>query len=153
LTFWEKYQGFLADKKLLNSNPTITSGNSIFHQKESLVHNTSIYELNVVNASTIEVIVETTGTKRGEDYYNFDNFPNDGATPFEEIPENIDITKPPQPRYYGGDKHPPKGWYAFDVKENRWELLDLKPFGYVEGVKNGDWKVKRKMVKILIIGG
>jgi hypothetical protein len=143
LTFWGKYTGFLADKKLENSNPTITSGNSILSEP-ILSYNTEIYELNVVNKSTIEVIVETTGTKRGEDYYNFDNFPNDGATPFEEIPENIDITKPPQPRYYGGDKHPPKGWYAFDVKENRWELLDLEPFGYVEGVKNGDWKVKRE---------
>jgi hypothetical protein len=149
LNFYQKYQNFLADKKLSTSNPTITSGNSILSGPFFPIINISIppigeYKLNVVNASTIEVIVETTGTKRGEDYYNFDNFPNDGATPFEEIPENIDITKPPQPRYYGGDKHPPKGWYAFDVKENRWELLDLGSFGYVEGVKNGDWKVKRE---------
>jgi hypothetical protein len=32
----------------------------------------------------------------------------------------------------------------WDVQEKRWELLDLKPFGYVEGIKNGDWKVKRE---------
>jgi hypothetical protein len=152
LTFWGKYTGFLADKKLSNSNPTITSGNSIL-SGPILSYNTEIYELNVVNKSTIEVIVETTGTKRGEDYYNFDNFPNDGATPFEEVPENIDITKAPQIREYDGDKHPPKGWYAWDVQEKRWELLDLKPFGYIEGVKNGDWKVKRKVVKILIMSG
>jgi hypothetical protein len=23
-------------------------------------------------------------------------------------------------------------------------ILDLKPFGYIEGVKDGDWKVKRE---------
>jgi hypothetical protein len=139
LDFHRKYQNFLADKKLSNSNPTITSGNSILSGSRFI---TSLYELNVINASTIEVIVETTGTKRGEDYYNFDNFPNEGAIPFEEIPENIDITKAPQIREYDGDKYS-KGFYAWDVQEKRWELLDLKPFGYIEGIKNGDWKVKK----------
>jgi len=145
LTFWGKYTGFLADKKLSNSNPTITSGNSIL-SGPILDYNTEIYELNVINASTIEVIVETTGTKRGEDYYNFDNFPNEGAIPFEEVPENIDITKAPQIREYDGDEYP-KGFYAWDVQEKRWELLDLKPFGYIEGIKNGDWKVLRNRGK------
>jgi hypothetical protein len=140
LDFHRKYQNFLADKKLSNSYPTITSGNSILSGSRFI---TSLYELNVINASTIEVIVETTGTKRGEDYYNFANFPNEGAIPFEEIPENIDTTKAPQIREYDGDKYS-KGFYAWDVQEKRWELLDLKPFGYIEGIKNGDWKVKRE---------
>lgn len=149
LNFYQKYEDFLQDKKLSLSNTTITSGNSILSGPFFPIINISTppigeYELNVVNASTIEVIVETAGTKRGADYYNFDNFPNEGAIPFEEIPKNINTDNPPQPKYYGGDKHPPKGWYAFDVKENRWELLDLGPFGYVGGVKNGDWKVKRE---------
>ena len=148
LSFWEKYQGFLADKKLSNTLPTVTSGNSILSGLTwSTYPSIGEYKLNVVNASTIEIKVETAGTKRGEDYYNFDNFPNNGATPFEEIPKNINTDNPPQPKYYGGDKHPPKGWYAFDVKENRWELLDLNPFGYIEGVKDGDWKVLRNSGK------
>ena len=147
--FYQKYEDFLQDKKLSLSNINVTSGNSIlsgpfFPIIDFNTPSIGEYRLNVINASTIEVIVETTGTKRGEDYYNFDNFPNEGATPFEEIPENIDTNKPPQPRYYDGDEYPPKGWYAFDVKENRWELLSLEPFGYIEGVKNGDWKVKRE---------
>lgn len=147
--FYQKYEDFLQDKKLSLSNINVTSGNSILSGPFFPIIDLNTppigeYRLNVINASTIKVIVETTGTKRGEDYYNFDNFPNDGAIPFEEIPENIDTNKPPQPRYYDGDEYPPKGWYAFDVKENRWELLSLGTFGYIEGVKDGDWKVKRE---------
>lgn len=161
LNFKEKYEDFLIDKKISTLNIEVISGNSILlFPGEGNVEGAKgnftggvftrttptrgQYRLNVINASTIKVIIETTGTKRGEDYYNFDNFPNDGAIPFEEIPENIDTNKPPQPKYYDGDEYPPKGWYAFDVKENRWELLSLEPFGYVEGVKDGDWKVKRE---------
>jgi hypothetical protein len=149
LLFLSKYQNFLADKKLSTSNPTITSGNSILsgpiptsggYQIEFI---TSLYELNVINKSTIEVIVETAGTKRGEDHYNFANFGIEGATPFEELPKNIDTTKAPQIREYDGDEYE-KGFYVWDNFEKRWELLDLKPFGYIEGVKDGDWKVYRK---------
>ena len=152
--FKTHYEDFLNEKKINILDPSITSGNSIL---SSLIKNSTsldqdldqqifrkpYYTLNVINASTIEVIVETTGTKRGEDYYNFDNFPNEGAKPFEEIPKNIDITRAPQIKEYDGDEYT-KGFYAWDVKENRWELLNLKPFGYIEGVKEGDWKVKRE---------
>jgi hypothetical protein len=144
LTFHQKYQNFLADKKLSSSNPTITSGNSILSPNAEIPpEGDPYYTLNVVNASTIDIIVETTGTKRGEDYYNFANFPNEGAIPFEEVPENIDTNNPPQIREYDGDEYT-KGFYVWDVQEKRWELLDLKPFGYIEGVKDGDWKVKRE---------
>jgi len=152
--FKAHYEDFLNAKKINILDPSIISGNSIL---SSLIKNSTsldqdldqqifrkpYYTLNVVNASTIEVIVETTGNKRGADYYNFDNFPNDGAVPFEEIPENIDITKAPQIKEYDGDEHT-KGFYAWDDFEKRWDILDLKPFGYIEGVKEGDWKVKRE---------
>ena len=140
LTFWGKYTGFLADKKLSNSNPTITSGNSILSGPIP-AYNTEIYELNVVNKSTIEVIVETAGAKRGEDYYNFANFPNI-SMPFEEVPKNIDITKAPQIREYDGDEFI-KGFYVWDGQEKRFEILDLKPFDVV-GIKDGAWKVQRE---------
>ncbi len=143
LTFHQKYQNFLADKKLSSSNPTITSGNSILSPNAEIPpEGDPYYTLNVVNASSIEIIVETAGAKRGEDYYNFDNFPNEGAIPFEEVPENIDTTKAPQIREYDGDEYT-KGFYVWDDFEKRWELLDLKPLGYIEGVKDGDWKVLR----------
>jgi len=166
--FKTHYEDFLNAKKINVLDPSITSGNSILLNlsKKSIsdqitggggfgvggggfvqsIQSSSetYYILNVINASTIEVIVETTGTKRGEDYYNFDNFPNNSVVPFLYTPENIDTNKPPQPKYYDGNEFPPKGWYAFDIKEDRWELLNLEPFGYVEGVKDGDWKVKRE---------
>ena len=150
--FKTHYEDFLNEKQIKISDTSITSGNSIL---SSLIKNSTsldqepqetrkpYYTLKVVNNSTINIIVETTGTKRGEDYYNFDNFPNEGAKPFEEIPKNIDITRAPQIKEYDGDEYT-KGFYAWDVKEKRWEILDLKPFGYVEGVKDGDWKVKRE---------
>ena len=150
--FKTHYEDFLNEKQIKISDTSITSGNSIL---SSLIKNSTsldqepqetrkpYYTLKVVNNSTINIIVETTGTKRGEDYYNFDNFPNEGAKPFEEIPKNIDITRAPQIKEYDGDEDT-KGFYAWDVKEKRWEILDLKPFGYVEGVKDGDWKVKRE---------
>ena len=148
--FKTHYEDFLNAKKINILDPSIISGNSIL---SSLIKNSTsldqeilrkpYYILNVINASTIEVIVETTGTKRGADYYNFDNFPNEGAKPFEEIPENIDITKAPQIKEYDGDEGT-KGFYAWDDFEKRWDILDLKPFGYIEGVKDGDWKVKRE---------
>ena len=159
--FKEKYEDFLNEKKISFSNPSVTSGNSILSnlnpafageggnggggsfgtagQSSSGPYHT----LNVVNASTIEVIVETAGTKRGEDYYNFDEFGIEGAIPFEEVPENVDTNNPPQIREYDGDEYI-KGFYAWDVFEKKWELLDLKPFGYIEGLESGDWKVKRE---------
>jgi hypothetical protein len=62
--------------------------------------------------------------------------------PFEEVPKNIDITKAPQIREYDGDEFI-KGFYVWDGQEKRFEILDLKPFGYIEGIKDGDWKVLR----------
>jgi len=157
--FKTHYEDFLNAKKINILDPSITSGNSIllnlFQKSVSdqitggggfgpVIQSSSKTSstLKIVNASTIKGIVETTGTKRGEDYYNFDNFPKEGI-PFEEIPENIDITKAPQIKEYDGDEFT-KGFYAWDVKEKRWEILDLKPFSYIEGVKDGDWKVKRE---------
>ena len=159
LNFKEKYEDFLIDKKISTRNIEVISGNSTLlfpgegnvegakgNFTEGVFTRTTPtrgqYRLNVINASTIDIIIETIGTTRGEDYYNFDNFPNLGAIPFEEIPENIDITKSPKPRYYDGDEYT-KGWYVWDDYEKRWEFIDLQPFGYIEGVKDGDWKIKR----------
>jgi hypothetical protein len=159
LNFKEKYEDFLFDKKISTRNIEVISGNStLLFPGEGNVEGAKgnftggvftrttptrgQYRLNVINASTIDIIIETIGTTRGEDYYNFDNFPNTGAIPFEEIPENVDFSKPPQPRYYDGDEYT-KGWYIWDGYERKWIFIDLQPFGYIEGVKDGDWKIKR----------